>query len=430
MKKLHPLSPIGLGTANVESLVSYLIRLASSHTTSIGILLEFLEASSPGIAPGWEKVARRLRLSSHIRPNQTTSILADLLSNATGLPLEALRSMSFLGLTGALRRSTSAFLWNISWCPACFREWRKSGVPSHLKLSWHARLMTHCEVHRCALSCRCPGCGTFQTSYEMWDSVDTCCKKGCKSFLGDGPLEDLSDSWEDSAPEVRSLISHISANPETAFPRHGMRQSLRVLKKEMGRAGCWENFRDQLALCTRRDIEFKKCDSLTLLKAVEISRAAGVDLPELLLGSIKYSNRRLLLLGTNPNPPARPPIRRRRLGSRERLRSKIEAFLRSRPERPPTLREVAAHVRASVGGLQYRLPGLCKDIVERHRQDALVQKQIRSSELDVAIRSLLGRWSPALDGALSRKALLRRLMVDPRWSKNLIRERVKSYVPT
>ena len=46
-----------------------------------------------------------------------------------------------------------------AWCPECFQEWRRTGEPIYLPLSWHLRMVTICLKHRQPLDTVCPHCG-------------------------------------------------------------------------------------------------------------------------------------------------------------------------------------------------------------------------------------------------------------------------------
>src|SRR5712692_6364911 len=157
---LYAPSPIGMGTPLVESLTSYITRLAEAHCVFSGILVSKMIAP---LVPGYSPLQKQHSLfaDSGGRSN---------LLNGTGRPasyaiqaLELLTSradlcyLTCLPLTTILpSRAKGLFRLTKAWCSACYEQWRTEGQALYDPLLWTFQVITHCPSHRQRLSTHCP----------------------------------------------------------------------------------------------------------------------------------------------------------------------------------------------------------------------------------------------------------------------------------
>lgn len=175
------LSPFGTGTEEVESLCSYIARLAEAHCVSPTRILfhsdggetEFLpfslkESSIPpttalsinGMGGIAETVVSLIEKSTLMRK----------MNNHTFLPWKNLLSRYML-----LRKSPA-------WCPACYEDQlRKQGF-MYEKLVWVMSSVTVCTLHEILLTDNCPYCGSLQKYLGQTSRVGFC--SWCKKWLG------------------------------------------------------------------------------------------------------------------------------------------------------------------------------------------------------------------------------------------------------
>lgn len=151
--RLYPLAPLGLGTPFVESLTSYLTRLAHAH----GVTVETLAAAE--IAPLVDKSAAAARNKFSIESHHLNG-----LEGWTTLTLAALATLT--------RRHDLAFLtmhpWrqvlalqnllrpHLAWCPACYSQWQQAGQIVYIPLVWTLKPGLLCPQHQQPLCDRCP----------------------------------------------------------------------------------------------------------------------------------------------------------------------------------------------------------------------------------------------------------------------------------
>ncbi len=148
--------PIAVGTAAVESLASYVLRLAVCHRVT---LYNFLKSRPPDLAPCFIEAASAIgtRYDTEIRSGGVNgspqgAIIARALATLTGRPAVAWTTFSAYNGHAGTRR----FLHHrLRWCPKCLAE----DAEPYERLLWNARLLTVCPHHQVRLISVCPHCG-------------------------------------------------------------------------------------------------------------------------------------------------------------------------------------------------------------------------------------------------------------------------------
>lgn len=152
---LYDLPPIGIGTAEVESLTGYISRLAQEHRLSPVVLLK-------------NSVSDISELPHCLMQNSITATFAGGL-NGIGESTETVTNI----LQAATQRNDIAFTSLISWknklsnykllkkhsawCPQCFDEQRENGI-IYEKLIWCLHRINACHIHELPLVEQCPHC--------------------------------------------------------------------------------------------------------------------------------------------------------------------------------------------------------------------------------------------------------------------------------
>lgn len=132
--RLYHLEPIGVGTAEVESLTSYISRLAEVHAVSVKSLvvheisqqLDTPYARQPHLIKSFWVLSSTLN-SCSTSTNKWLSALASLTCRRDLHPL----TMTVWQHVMPTRRLVRA---NQAWCPHCYDEWRQSGRPIYQPL--------------------------------------------------------------------------------------------------------------------------------------------------------------------------------------------------------------------------------------------------------------------------------------------------------
>ena len=149
-----------MGTPWVESLTSYLTRVASAHGVFPGVLINKMIAP---LVPGYSPYKRKHDL---FRIGGGRSMLF----NGVGLPATStvqvletltlrtdLRYLTFLPLAPVLPgKAKSVVRFTKAWCPGCYEEWYETAQMLYDPLLWALQAISICPRHLCRLSTRCP----------------------------------------------------------------------------------------------------------------------------------------------------------------------------------------------------------------------------------------------------------------------------------
>jgi TniQ len=230
--RLYSLPPIGLGTAFVECLSSYVVRLAKAHAVSTTDLVrrELSRHTNPPLvfyshginglgacAARWIEVLERTTSRSDLR-YLTLRPFEHLFSNRVFLrPMRA-------------------------WCPECYREMDTTGTFGE-QLLWCIRAVEACPRHHCLLETVCRYCNQPFRQLYAGSRVGCCSSCGTElrcivaektdKTLGDAPTK--YQLWV--ADAVGQLLAHApELRPETLLQR--VRTVLTHYVQEFGGGNC------------------------------------------------------------------------------------------------------------------------------------------------------------------------------------------------
>jgi hypothetical protein len=223
MKKLFPVPLLGKDTPEVESLPSYIARLAYHHKVSVGDILRlaFLEIKDMA------KVKKNhFGPEAIMQPNNTTMSLVNILSLMTNQPLE---QSALVWMYRSLGRSSLELIKGYRWCPECFSEMNKMGIDPFIKSKWHLSGIKHCPIHKTNFIDKCESCGCKQVGYNRKYKFSLC--QDCKADLSERnePLNPstIHCSWEENGFDLIKLYSDLVEVRFSSFPEYGAVQSLK-----------------------------------------------------------------------------------------------------------------------------------------------------------------------------------------------------------
>jgi TniQ protein len=121
--RLYSLQPMGIGTSRVESLTSYVMRLAQAHTVSVRALIQREIYPNLPTSPK-DTTFEKLHSLNGMGPcfEQWVNVLGRLTARSDLRSLTLLPWQTLLSSGGVLRRRRA-------WCRRCFQEWRHSAMP-------------------------------------------------------------------------------------------------------------------------------------------------------------------------------------------------------------------------------------------------------------------------------------------------------------
>lgn len=185
--RLFHLEPMGLGTAYVESLTSYVARLAEAHSVPPGTLLAI--EVKPMVRQGY--AINPLNSSSIVSLYGQSSVKA---LNGTQLGAKQLvKALEELTLRNDLQFLTLlpwAEVFPVrgllrhfqAWCPDCYQEWQNHQQIIYSPLLWALQAVKICPAHHRPLESKCPYCD--REFLPLWrDSQPGFCLR-CGGWLG------------------------------------------------------------------------------------------------------------------------------------------------------------------------------------------------------------------------------------------------------
>ncbi|MEW4215355.1 TniQ family protein [Bacillus thuringiensis] len=180
----YSLEPISINSIDVESLTSYIHRLAEVHSISVSSLMRHL--IFPTIYKDKDKDHSYSENALYRVYYKSYSIngfnkYAELISQA----LIRLTSMKELERLTCLKLRSLLTADDIKvfrhWCPACIYEQQKEKF-TYEKLIWSIKSVTICLKHNCHLESICPNCKNKMKQLDLQSVIGYCPK--CKEWLG------------------------------------------------------------------------------------------------------------------------------------------------------------------------------------------------------------------------------------------------------
>lgn len=165
--RLYHLEPIGTERPTVESLTSYITRLADAHSTYPLVL--FHSEIQPLLKQSGSHMNENLKNTWKFSPafnglSATTARLVQVLEYCTSnVELSALTMVPWKHVFSSrkLLRRTKA------WCPLCFEEWKRAGETIYEPLLWMIEVVTVCSKHAIPLQCLCPYPDCSRAAYPL-----------------------------------------------------------------------------------------------------------------------------------------------------------------------------------------------------------------------------------------------------------------------
>jgi len=188
--RLYPLEPIGVGTPFVESLSSYVVRLAAAHAVSVGDLVG-RELSRVARKPlvSFARFMKENRANSHGFHARTCAINGfgksaerwiDALERAT--LRTTLRFLTLSPFDGAFSRQGGVSRDTRIWCARCYGDWRSNDAVIYEPLLWSIGIVTLCPRHSMPLVGVCPHCDRRSKPLAVYSRSGFC--SHCQKWLG------------------------------------------------------------------------------------------------------------------------------------------------------------------------------------------------------------------------------------------------------
>jgi hypothetical protein len=348
-----------------------------------------------------------------------TRSVTETLAMATGQ--SSLRSGTFLALDHALARCMKTFHGSLRWCPMCLREFDEAGTEPYLKLAWFIRSTTRCAKHGNALEEVCPHCASTQDGFGMRRSCIECSR--CRNSLIEPHNSAVPPGdWRVDGADLNSLVQSISANPQLLFPREGVKQALNELLDDAWRK---DNATELWKLVPRDEFLAIACDvtPITLTKVRRLAFRLGVQVIDLLAGSVKEVAGVLDPSWTAPLPPVIRPKKRLPRHDLGRLRKGLDVALReSSRSAPLPLCKVASTLGVTGGCVRHHFPVHANEFLRRFDSWRKREAERKLQAVRLAVSSYMAGTRFGSD--ITAKGALRELRRSTKLPKDLLRREI------
>ncbi len=396
--RFYPLHPIGIGTAYVESLISYTCRLTAAHSISFGSFYEYL------IVPSLNK--RYLMSPSKVGPATTLiGSFRERMRSINGIGkmarewielLEALTLRNDLRFLSLIALSDVTPHWKLlrafqAWCPVCYEEMLQPKQVIYQPLLWAIAAVEICPRHRLPLVERCPYCHKQLLPLTRRAQIGYCPR--CGHWLGDRydsritvdtKLVDEGLAWKLFV--ASSIGDLLAASPNISIPltKEAFVESLhecvlrstggvinqfaKLIRKHLMTVYGWYRGKVKIPLSDLPKICYCLDLSITdFVNGADVVRKSRVTVRELPNGAYVVSKRR------TPKP-----------FDYEKFEAELTKFLDIVP--PISMAEAGRRVGIDHRGLYRKFPELCRKISLSYRKYLQDLYRTQRSKLEEEVR--------------------------------------------
>ncbi len=397
---LYQLSPIGIGTPNVESLASYVNRLAEAHCLNPGTLI--VEVIAPQVNRGLARhiTSRKLNTLFNLSHtlNGTGEIAINFIEALETLTLRSdLRCLTLLNWSDVLL-SRELIRTHKTWCPQCYRDWHTSGCEIYDPLLWSIAPVKICHTHQVPLQDTCPHCHQNKLPLLTWKSRNAYCSR-CTQLLTSETFtaertvleSDKHNQWNISVvSNIGDLVGSISCPPYPSKTQIYSRILIAINKITEGNIASFAkllNLPKNTVWGWCREKSFPPIDSL--LKIVDLLNLSLIefllnDIDVLNLNTIKQTKAPKISRSKRRNSPKFNPLL---------VQTVLLESLNEPDELVPSIREISLKTGCDPRTLLRHFPDLCHEIVAKrtHLEKKIHLKKIEDHCIEVRTVTLLMR---------------------------------------
>lgn len=364
---LYNIEPIGMGTPYVESLTSYIKRIAYYHNVNVKDLMGEL------IVPETNDSSIRIRkiMENPVNINGLTTRTKAIVKSVQVLTCRNdLYFLTLLSLESILSTEDSLLRTNSFWCPLCYQDWASKGKPNYDPLLWRIKFNYYCDKHSIPLVCECSQC-KMKHKVLTSNSVSGYCPH-CKSFLGNTSIFPINEErcqgelWVTRGiGELLEKFKEIEQKKSEIDIKYNISLLIQSISNENLYAFSKISGIHRTTLATWKNKKsYPKFELiLSLCKNLEITPLQLLFLEVPLNKVIKARN----------NIKEKKYVSTYKKYDRGKfdengLKEKLENILASNENPPPSLSEVRRRIGIDYSTVKKFCPELCSQIVDKHRE--------------------------------------------------------------
>lgn len=396
--RLYHLDPIGVGTPFVESLTSYLTRLAEAHSVFPSTLVTYeilplvnppqLQQDGGSVYAQLSAFWRKSALLNGVVRGAENWVRA--LEHLTGQ-----RDLRFLTLLpfSAVLPPRNLFRRKRAWCPLCYEQWREAGLIVYEPLLWTLECVTVCVHHHVPLYHCCPYPDCEKVLLPLGPRMSPGYCPTCHRWLGYfssqvKPFQQLTDEewqwqhWvEQTLGELLSFMPTLSVSPQREWIATTIATHLDVVMQ-----GKTSELARRLNMHVRSIRDWLRGSQLPHLgNLLRICFLFELTPLSLLTGTAL--SRTLPQTYAQKSVPGERTYMQMRHFDTKRIQQALEEALQETP--PPSMREVAQRLTYDPSHIQKHFPDLCQAISRRYQTHRAAQKEARIQRLGDELRLVM-----------------------------------------
>jgi hypothetical protein len=386
--RLYRLSPINLKRGLVESLTSYIARLAAAHCLPLWFLVTreiaplFTRKSIVNFSEGHCDLLGKF--GGAVNGNTVTAIqAAKAVERLTGQT--DLTQLTMLG-AGERLAQTPLLRPGQAWCPTCLTEWKDEKQTLHYPLIWNLVAINRCPIHETLLVDRCHHCNRTHHPLARRLRIGHC--PHCESWLGRG--SDVKCAKEPTAWELFAakstvdLIGGLNTPTLENGSTHFISNISEIIKNSFG--GSKNAFARYVGVHHVSVGDWLVAKQKPSLKAVLlVSYRFDISGPHLISSPLQNFQSSLPRPAHNGDDARlRPQLRPL---SRVKVKHILDAALESLEFPPHSLRTLCQQAGFFQNQAQAMFPDLSQKILERYRTYRLEKRRQREFFTKMLVRS-------------------------------------------
>ncbi|WP_447985440.1 TniQ family protein [Nitrospira sp. Nam74] len=388
--RLYGFAPLGVGTPEVESLASYVTRLADAHALSVRrLVMRQIVPGFPTDSQLMQPLARRIgaRINGFSPEAERWCRALEQLTGRTDLRFCTLLPWQDLFDSRHLMRDDRA------WCPACLEQWNQSKQTFYEPLLWSCEAVTVCMVHRIPLQSQCPSCNKKLPIISSNAQIGFC--NSCGAWLGQDIEQNEEKVLERDVLFARAMGNFLQAAPSIMQPL-----TTKCLKSAIDKCQDhsdipnFQHFSSELGMTLNElrswmlGCKKPRCASLLRLSVnLQTSPLTLLQDPAAVGAALRS---RIL---TGGPPIVEPSPFRRLMINKDKLTAQLDTILKEWDLCPLSLSQVAGRLRKSTTTLRANCPVHCAEIVKRYddwkRRQGANRRALQRQEIERAIPRLL-----------------------------------------
>jgi transcriptional regulator with XRE-family HTH domain len=409
--RLYDLDPIGIGTPFVESLTSYMYRLADAHNVNLYKLIQ-------------KEIGRyfnKLYLQGHASERGCGSIQKYI--NSSGpVALEFVQALEDLTLRKDLMYLTILSWTGVlnkglirqykAWCPLCFEEWKVNNKPIYEPLYWSLGNIHLCLVHEIPLKEECPYCKKKLLYLHNYLRLGFC--YSCNSWLGDEIHADfpscsiLNFEWEkfvtESMSKLLEMAFYLNKMPTKYKVKSALNNFMKSRSLKLTEFSNLLNLNASTVCCWTKGTHIPSIEYL-----LKICQLSNVSLYSMFAEENPFVNEDLFSLILENNDSKR--LISNRTFDYEKVKSELEAVIISNEAPPPSMAQVAKNISCSLSTVKRHFPEYCKEISTRYLRYRTEEKERRIDEICKEVEMLTKKLHA--EGIYPSRRSLRKRLVNP-----------------